>query len=160
MALFLTWAIMGFWHGANWTFVMWGLFHAACIAIYRLIEAPVSIFPRAIRVIGGWSVTLPLMMLAWIPFRAQSVEMATEMYGKFFSVQEWLYLGMRENTYLVAAFVFVWMTLTFGVYEYAGRWLRGYRWLGFLGETIVLGMTTALVFVFLRPINQFIYFQF
>ncbi len=160
MVLFLTWAIMGFWHGANWTFVMWGLFHATCVAIYRLIEAPVSTFPRAIRAIGGWSVTLPLMMLAWIPFRAQSVGMAVDMYGKLFSVQEWLYLGMRENTYLVAAFVFVSMTLTYGVHEYAGRWFREHRWLGFLGETVVIGTTTALVFVFLRPINQFIYFQF
>jgi hypothetical protein len=100
------------------------------------------------------------MMLAWIPFRAQSVETAVDMYGKLFSVQEWLYLGMRENTYLVAAFVFVSMTLGYGVHEYAGRWLRNHRWLGFLGETVVIGMTTSLVFVFLRPINQFIYFQF
>jgi len=151
---------MGFWHGANWTFVMWGLFHAACVAIYRLIEAPVSTFPLAIRVIGGWSITLPLMMLAWIPFRAQSVGAAIGMFGKLFSVEEWSYLGMRENTYLVAAFIFVSMMLTYGVREYAGCWFRENGCLGFLGHTVVVGVTTALVFVFLRPINQFIYFQF
>jgi alginate O-acetyltransferase complex protein AlgI len=160
LALFLTWAIMGFWHGANWTFVLWGLFHAACVAIYRAIEAPVTALPRAVRVLGGWTITLPLMMLAWILFRAQSVRAAIEMYGKLFSMQEWLYLGMRENTYLVAAFVFVSMTLCYGIHEYAIHWLREHKWLSFLGETFVMGMTTALVFVFLRPINQFIYFQF
>lgn len=160
VVLFLTWAIMGFWHGANWTFVMWGLFHASCIAIYRVIEAPVSTFPRAIRVLGGWFITLPLMMLAWIPFRAHSVGTAAEMYGKLFSVQQWLFLGMRENVYLVAAFVAVSMTLSFVVHKYACRWLSERRCLGFLSETVVIGITTALVFVFLRPINQFIYFQF
>ena len=160
VALFLTWAIMGFWHGANWTFLMWGLFHATCVAIYRVIEIPARTIPRAIRVIGGWSVTLPLMMLAWIPFRAQSVGAAIEMYGKLFSVQEWLYLGMRENTYLVAGLLFVSMILAYGVNEYAGAMLRERRWLGFLGETVIIGTTVALVFVFLRPINQFIYFQF
>ena len=30
-ALFLTWAIMGLWHGANWTFVFWGLYHALMV---------------------------------------------------------------------------------------------------------------------------------
>ena len=30
-ALFLTWGIMGLWHGANWTFVIWGLYHATLV---------------------------------------------------------------------------------------------------------------------------------
>jgi len=52
------------------------------------------------------------------------------------------------------------MILAYGVNEYAGAMLRERRWLGFLGETVIIGTTVALVFVFLRPINQFIYFQF
>ena len=36
--LFITWAIMGLWHGANWTFLIWGLYHASIIALYRLIN--------------------------------------------------------------------------------------------------------------------------
>ena len=160
LALLLTWVIMGFWHGANWTFVVWGLFHAVCIMLYRVIEMPVSTFPPVFRVIGGWLTTLTLMMLAWIPFRAQSVSMALEMYGKLFSVQEWFYLGMRENTYLVAAFLLVSMTITYSIHECVGRWSVRHRWLSFLGEAAVMGMTVSLVFVFLRPIKQFIYFQF
>ncbi|HAZ93503.1 MAG TPA: alginate O-acetyltransferase, partial [Chitinophagaceae bacterium] len=35
-ALFLTWAIMGFWHGANWTFVIWGLYHAFPVSYTHL----------------------------------------------------------------------------------------------------------------------------
>jgi alginate O-acetyltransferase complex protein AlgI len=160
LALFLTWAIMGFWHGANWTFVVWGLFHALCVMIYRVIEVPASALPLVIRVIGGWLLTLTLMMLAWIPFRAQSVSIALEMYGKLFSVQEWFYLGMRENTYLAAAFLLVSMAIIYRMHEYVGRWSVGYRWLSLLGEAVVMGMIVVLVFVFLRPINQFIYFQF
>ena len=30
-ALWLTWALMGLWHGANWAFVVWGLWHAALV---------------------------------------------------------------------------------------------------------------------------------
>ena len=35
-ALFITWAIMGLWHGANWTFVVWGLYHSILIHLERL----------------------------------------------------------------------------------------------------------------------------
>ena len=33
--LFITWGLMGLWHGANWTFVIWGIYHAILIFIYR-----------------------------------------------------------------------------------------------------------------------------
>ena len=36
-SLFITWSIMGLWHGANWTFLIWGLYHAIIIFSYRLI---------------------------------------------------------------------------------------------------------------------------
>ena len=35
--LFLTWGVMGLWHGASWTFVFWGLYHCIFIFIHRLI---------------------------------------------------------------------------------------------------------------------------
>jgi len=160
IALFLTWAIMGFWHGANWTFIVWGLFHAVCVMLYRIIQAPASALPKVIRAIGGWTITLPLMMLAWIPFRAKSVGTVFEMYGKLFSLDEWLYLGLRENTYLVSAFIFLLMILTYGIHEYSGKWLQKHRLLWFLGEAAIICVMLGMTFIFLRPINQFIYFQF
>ena len=158
--LFVTWAIMGFWHGANWTFILWGLIHATCIVVHRLVLAPASRLPRFMRVWGGWAINLLVMMLAWIPFRAQSVEVALKMYGKLFCLEEWLWLGMRENTYLVAAFLLGLVALSFYVHESSERWFRTRRWLKFFSEVLVISAATGLVFVFLRPINQFIYFQF
>jgi len=158
--LFVTWAIMGFWHGANWTFILWGLIHATCIVVHRLVLAPASRLPRFMRAWGGWAINLLVMMLAWIPFRAQSVEVALKMYGKLFCLEEWLWLGMRENTYLVAAFLLGLVALSFYVHESSERWFRTRRWLKFSAEVLVISAATGLVFVFLRPINQFIYFQF
>ena len=160
VALFLTWAIMGFWHGANWTFVMWGLLHASYIAIYRTVAPRSSIFPPFIRSIGGWMVTLPLIMLAWVPFRAESLQTALEMYRKLFSFNEWLYLGMRENTYLVALVVLIAVMFAYGAKVWVLPWLRIHKWIAFCGDTATFFFTTVFVFVFLRPINQFIYFQF
>ena len=72
-ALFATWAIMGLWHGANWTFVLWGLYHALLVYGYRKLTPRVRLTRRARargRCSAGVLLTLPLVMLGWIPFRA------------------------------------------------------------------------------------------
>ena len=35
--VYIVWGISGLWHGANWTFISWGLFHATFLAIYNLL---------------------------------------------------------------------------------------------------------------------------
>ncbi len=158
--LFLTWAIMGFWHGANWTFVFWGLYHATFIAVYRMVSPRCSGLPEWVRRWGGWAITLPVAMLAWIPFRAASIGDAFGMYAKLFSPKDYLWLGMRENTYLAAALILVAFVLAYITHEHVKNWLRKSVVALFVAETAVAGIAIAAVFVFLRPISQFIYFQF
>lgn len=160
LVLFLTWAIMGFWHGANWTFVVWGLYHAALIAAYRGLSVHSAKLPINVRNWGGWAITLPLAMLGWIPFRAQTVGDTFDMFAKLVSPQEYLYLGMRENTYLVAAIIFMSMLLAYLFHERVHQWLGARPLSRFTAETTLMGVVVASVFVFLRPISQFIYFQF
>lgn len=160
VALYLTWAIMGFWHGANWTFIFWGLYHATFVLVYRMTEAYREHLPDLLRSWGGWGITLLVSMLSWVPFRAKTVEDALGMYALLADPGKYQWLGMRENTYLVAAvlmagFLLVW----FGQHNYTR--LRGMSIsLALVLETAVMGVVGGLVFVFLRPINQFIYFQF
>ena len=160
LALLVTWTIMGFWHGANWTFVMWGFLQGSLVTIYRLISPKLVRFPSTLRKVGGWAITTPIIMLSWIPFRADTVEAALQMYIKLFSAKEWTYLGMRENTYLVTASIFGFMVIFYFIHEYAVEHFRKVQWVGLLIESVTMGLATSLVFIFLRPINQFIYFQF
>jgi D-alanyl-lipoteichoic acid acyltransferase DltB (MBOAT superfamily) len=160
LVLFATWGIMGFWHGANWTFVFWGLYHATFIAAYRAISLQCARFPNFIQSWGGWLITLPIVMLAWVPFRAKSVSDALGMYGKLFAPRDYFWLGMRENTYLVAAVLLVGFLGTYFFHEKGARWLYKTPALMFVVETLLMGIVAGLVFVFLRPISQFIYFQF
>ena len=158
--LFITWAIMGFWHGANWTFVFWGLYHATFIAAYRLVSPRCAALPKVVRDWGGWIITLPIVMLAWIPFRAQTVTDSLGMYGKLLVPGDYFWLGMRENVYLVAALLLVTSLITYFLHEKGKNWLRRSLIAMFVVETLMMGVVTGLVFVFLRPISQFIYFQF
>jgi alginate O-acetyltransferase complex protein AlgI len=67
----ITMGIGGLWHGANWTFLMWGLLHGAGIAFVHTLQAlqvhrVVAGFPRWISIL----LTFHFVTLAWILFRA------------------------------------------------------------------------------------------
>ncbi|MBC18727.1 MAG: alginate O-acetyltransferase [Planctomycetaceae bacterium] len=160
-ALFMTWAVMGLWHGANWTFVLWGIYLAAIIFAYRLLSPYLSSFGNNFCYFGGILVTLPLMMLSWIPFRAESVSSTLMMCRQIFIPDSYLVLGMRENTYLVAAIVMVGIVATYFVKNTIAPWLeKNHRGILCTAESAIFAVTIPLVLVFLRPISQFIYFQF
>jgi hypothetical protein len=155
-ALFLTWAIMGLWHGASWTFLLWGLYHGVVIFIYRLIEPHTHHLNHVVRSLGSFLITLPLMMLAWIPFRADSLLATFEMWGRVLEPSAYLWLGMRENVYLITALILVGFILIYFLRNKIVPLLLERKLIIFIGNTVMI----AVIIVFLRPINQFIYFQF
>jgi D-alanyl-lipoteichoic acid acyltransferase DltB (MBOAT superfamily) len=160
LALLTTWIIMGFWHGANWTFVLWGLLQGLLVLVYRVMLPTAIYFPSTVTRFFGWVLTIPTVMLAWVAFRADTVEATLAMYKKLFSLSEWTYLGMRENTYLVTALIFLFMIIFYYIHEHAFERYRTLRWGGWVAEAGIMGLAASLGFIFLRPINQFIYFQF
>src|SRR5262245_20526389 len=67
--LFITMLLGGLWHGANWTFVVWGAYHGALLTIQRLL--PKSLERPAFRPIGMF-VTFLAVCVGWVLFRAQT----------------------------------------------------------------------------------------
>lgn len=155
-SLFYTWAIMGLWHGANWTFVVWGLYHAVFIFLHRKISSYNSLLTnnKIIIKIGAF-LTLPIMMLGWIPFRADSIEATFQLWSRLFNLSNYTFLGMRENTYLVAFILLVGMYLVYFINNF-----RNLKEISNRVNYLLYPVIISLIFIFLRPINQFIYFQF
>lgn len=158
LALFLTWFLMGLWHGAAWTFALWGIWHATFVWLYRLAEPRLGTVPAVIRTIGGWGLTLGIVMLAWIPFRARSLDDALALLGRVLDVHAYGYLTFQENFYLIVAVVFTAMLMLY----FIRRWLAQARpaILNAVAEIGAVAITAFVVFIFLRPVEQFIYFQF
>jgi alginate O-acetyltransferase complex protein AlgI len=160
-ALFLTWAIMGLWHGASLTFIIWGFYHALVILVYRIISPIIFKINENLRVLVGISLTLPIMMLSWVPFRADSVDMAVEMWLKVLNPYLYNGIGMRENTYLITFLILIGVFLTSIMHEKIICQLKDdYPKMYFLGEITLFVILISLVIVFLQPGSQFIYFQF
>ena len=72
--LMITMVLGGLWHGAAWTFVLWGTFHGACLVLEHAFGGRFRI-PGWVR----WMVTFHLVVFGWILFRAQGI-------GNFWSV--------------------------------------------------------------------------
>ncbi|MDA9148590.1 MBOAT family protein [Alphaproteobacteria bacterium] len=160
IALFFTWAIMGLWHGANWTFMLWGVYHATLIIIYRFVAPTLKSFNYKVRLVGGLCLTLPTIMLGWIPFRAESIDVSLKMWVKVFNPYLYGSLGMRENIYLTTAAMLIGVYATFLIKNKFISTVDTKNYLLFWGELVFFIIIFSLVIIFFRPINQFIYFQF
>ncbi|MFL5763749.1 MAG: MBOAT family O-acyltransferase [Bacteroidia bacterium] len=162
VALFITWAIMGLWHGANWTFIFWGVYHAGFVFIERIVDKfrKREELRRGFTRLLNWMIVLPIAMLGWIPFRASNMHTVWAMYSKFFSFHQYKYLGMKENIYLICALLVLFASLSFLYKRYLSEKVKQLTALSVLLNICAYTFMIILVFTFLRPISQFIYFQF
>lgn len=80
--LFVTMVLGGLWHGAAWTFVIWGALHGAFLVVNHLWNAkvrkgrPPSRWSMPLR----WLLTFLCVMVAWVVFRADSMTTAMHLY--------------------------------------------------------------------------------
>ncbi len=75
--------LVGAWHGAAWTFVLWGLYHGALLAGERVTG--VARMPEERLAVPRRAVTFLLVVFGWVLFRAASLGDATEIYGAMLS---------------------------------------------------------------------------
>ncbi|MEM7585946.1 MAG: MBOAT family protein [Acidobacteriota bacterium] len=81
--LVIVFLLCGLWHGANWTFVLWGAFHGALLVIERLTgQRPTE---TASFVALRRACVMLMVTLGWVIFRADSVQHAVAIYAAMFS---------------------------------------------------------------------------
>ncbi len=79
--LMITMLLGGLWHGAAWTFVLWGAFHGAGLISEHMLDGRIGRrTPGWLR----WFVTFNLVCFGWILFRSQSISLFWDFLGRFF----------------------------------------------------------------------------
>ena len=78
--LMLTMLIGGLWHGADWTFIIWGAYHGILLGIHRAAGATWDALPQMVRRVG----MVFLALIGWVFFRAHGTRMAFGMLGRMF----------------------------------------------------------------------------
>lgn len=84
--------ISGFWHGANWTYIIWGTLNGVFIVLYRLLKKYIDKIPKVINHL----ITIILWNLSLVVFRSSSVNAVIEYFKRLFSFE---FGGIRSSLY-------------------------------------------------------------
>ncbi|MBE5954438.1 MAG: MBOAT family protein [Lachnospiraceae bacterium] len=79
---YIVFFLTGFWHGANWTFILWGLIHGTFSV---LEETKLNISKVRFKFIG-YIYTMLIVILAFVIFRADNLMQAFDIFGRMFGV--------------------------------------------------------------------------
>lgn len=85
--LLLTMIVGGLWHGANWTFILWGFLHGAGLSISHLFSKYFNLGSSKRFVVRASfiSLTFLFVVLSWVLFRAENFTAAANMYKTMFA---------------------------------------------------------------------------
>ena len=166
---FIIFLVSGMWHGANWTFLAWGAFHALLFLPLILLGknrkytdtvASGSAFPSLVELVKMIT-TFLLAALGWILFRADSIEDAWEyiklMFTHFFEGTPWISSPMDGWILTISITLLIvveWLNRN-EAHEFARQPRQ--RWLRWSGYIVILFMIGAYMTTNEMP---FIYFQF
>ena len=96
--------LTGFWHGATWSFVFWGVFHGLFMILERLFLGDLL---KKIPSVFGWIYTMLVVIIAWVFFRIESFPVALE-YSKLlfsFKTEGITLLENLDNEKLIVLFI-------------------------------------------------------
>lgn len=107
--LMLVWGLTGFWHGASWTFLLWGLYYGILLILEKFVLHPyLKRLPSAARMM----LTFAMVMLGWVLFASDGLSQAVVYYRQLFTTthgvvdRQTLSLLVNYGFWLCAAAVF------------------------------------------------------
>lgn len=157
--IFIVFLVSGFWHGANWTYILWGGIHAffyiPLIFIQKngLIKKKNIIFSDLFKVIGTFS----LVCLAWIFFRSPSISYSYKYLIRLFTDLNFSsqFLSIERYNFELLILIFCFIALEWYSRNHEHPIFGKYR----LAKTTLILALILILGVFSQH-SEFIYFQF
>lgn len=161
--LLITMGLGGLWHGANWNFLVWGLYHGLLLAAHRLWRQSgvAGVFGEAPARAVGIAGTFLLVTLGWVTFRAPDFATTLRVLGQLFGGSIQGMAAVPPGFWILLGTSVAWTALD------RGRRLQ--IWLGHgsgVAATLRASSALALAFLVLELFSRtdvavpFIYFQF
>lgn len=155
--LFVVWLLTGIWHGANWTFIVWGLMYFILIAIEKLTKLDKNI---------GWIghiYTLFFVILGWVIFNSNSITSAFAYIGVMFGKSSVGIIDGISRLYIHDYFIYFILGTIFAIplFDSIKRKIKGTR-VEMILEIIILGLIILISTLCIvgNSYNPFIYFNF
>ncbi|MBX7102448.1 MAG: MBOAT family protein [Gemmataceae bacterium] len=163
MHLLLVFVLCGFWHGASWNFLIWGVWHGVFLVIERLgLGRILDRLPGGL----GWAYTIVTVMIGWVFFRADTLPQATQFIAALTGQGSGLFdFGDVWNREIVLALVLAIPACTPVVPWLASRIREGGQWATAGWELSAVAVCSLLWLILLPCLcagayNPFLYFRF
>ncbi len=162
-ASIVTMLLCGFWHGAGWTFILWGLYHGILMTLER--RYMVKTMKKMGRPFTAL-ITFVLVHFGWVLFRADSTEHALSFYGRMFAFGGQgtsYFIDKQFAVMLVLATVFSFWALLPGVEKWQNKLFSSEKSLGAISLMTLLALimfVISLAAITSTGFNPFIYFRF
>ena len=167
--LFVVWLLVGIWHGANWTFVLWGMLYWIVLSVERLFDVPRKIkkwdfFAR----ISYRILTLLIVVVSSVLFRADSIVQAKSYLQVMFALQnnffvdDMFWFNLKENMVILmlgilcSTPVFRWLPEK--IYCVDKRASDFYELIYLMGQGVLFLVSFS--YLVMSSHNPFIYFNF
>ena len=180
ISLLITMLLGGLWHGAGWTFVIWGGLHGVYLVInhwWRKLKQPLPAFV-------GWIITFLVVVFSWVLFRAQTLSEGLEMIQAMVAVKGLIlpgepqgklalltnfgielkpwsqlnYLPVVNGSKAMSIFVLIglifWVKLLPNTQELLAKMKPTWWWATWVG------LSASLCLLSLNRVSEFLYFQF
>ena len=160
--LIIVFACTGLWHGASFSFIVWGLWHGLFLVIERLgFKKALDKLPKFI----GWIYTMLVVLVGWVFFRADTLSAAMKYLGEMFSFSGGVANGMAQFDNLSFIITAIALVLCTPVYQLVKGKLEktevGKKAAFVIGAVLATGLfILSVIFLTGSGYNPFIYFRF
>jgi len=179
--LSITMVLGGFWHGAGWTFVIWGALHGFYLVVnhlWRALRGRSGHGPESFTALGrglGQAITFVAVVIAWVFFRSEDVGSAVQMLLAMAGSNG---VGRLESVESAGALAVSTLLLAIAWFAPNTQELTGYegpegayattpacrpptlRWQPSAGWAVAVGCLFGIALMLMSKVSEFIYFQF
>jgi alginate O-acetyltransferase complex protein AlgI len=159
--LVVVFLLCGLWHGAAYTFIVWGLYHGLFLVLERLgaTWGPRTLFPASIR----WVYTIAVVMVGWVFFRSDTLGHALSFLGSMFDLRKVVIsqelagmMTLDRVTYMIVA-----VAVALVPFQYLFRFANGRYEFGAVASILSIGVAVlACIMMSVNGFSPFIYFRF
>jgi len=146
--LMVTMLLGGLWHGANWTFIVWGAYHGVLLIVDRALDPTLAKLPGLLRRL----ITFVLVVFSWVLFRSTSLDMAGHWAARMLGIGTG---SQSAPTALVVLVAMCFIAVNIVPETWDIRFGTRYRW----APIYAIGLFLAYLFVNGRN-SVFLYYQF
>jgi alginate O-acetyltransferase complex protein AlgI len=165
--LLIVFLATGFWHGASWSFVVWGVYHGIFLMLERgAFGRLLKKLPRVVT----WLYTMLVVLFGWVIFRAEDLAGAGEYLGRMFDISSLTVSAFNSAFSNMSAFTAIAGTLGLVCGTPVLQWIKAKAQekpaalrltAGWVSMATCLGMLLlAIVFLTGSDFNPFLYFRF